>query len=313
MSGLKAPATLTATTGSSTITLGSTAATQSVAGNGLITVPVGVGQRSARQVVHVMEQHSDVEVVQQQIAHLGQEVQSAVNLLAQRVGTAAELCEVLVGVLAAVAAELGLVPAAVGDCNTAQTVDTASVQARQPVGVSNDKNRQSLDAGVRLGHGHPDGCTNEASVGVAAMMLQCAAAATDAFVQQCNRSGVSTTADGHLFAARKHCLVLPGGVLPGSLITAALPFLKAGSDIIRWPVQQLLLALLPAACKVRCSCVHCVPAHVAHVINLACLSLVAGNCHRSAAVWAGELTSVQRHCGAHCCKKVALLVGGNCL
>jgi hypothetical protein len=75
------------------------------------------------------------------------------------------------------------------------------------------------------------------------MMLQCAAAATEAFVSQCGSSSSSS-------GARQMSLVLPGGTLPAALVSAALPLLHAAPALVRRPVQRLLLALLPAAGKV---------------------------------------------------------------
>jgi hypothetical protein len=72
------------------------------------------------------------------------------------------------------------------------------------------------------------------------MMLQCAAAATEAFVAQCSSSSQG-----------QPVLVLPAGALPAGLASAALPLLRAAPALVRRPVQRVLLALLPAASKVR--------------------------------------------------------------
>jgi hypothetical protein len=75
------------------------------------------------------------------------------------------------------------------------------------------------------------------------MMLQCAAAATEAYVVQCSSSS-SSSGQG------QPALVLPGGALPAGLVSAALPLLRAAPALVRRPVQRVLLALLPAASKV---------------------------------------------------------------
>lgn len=190
-------------------------------------------------------------VVLQQLAHLKGSALSAVRLLAGQVGTAAEVCEALTGALTAAGAELGLASGSQVEGVRPAAV-TPLVKWLSTAGTTRAADRGPFVSGG--GYAAVDSQTAEQAVDVtkgaaAAMVLQCAAAATDAFLQQCRLPQSSSTGS----SAGHSRLVLPGGVLPGNLVAAALPLLRASSADIRRPVQHMLLEMLPLASKASVS------------------------------------------------------------
>jgi hypothetical protein len=86
------------------------------------------------------------------------------------------------------------------------------------------------------------------------MALECAAAATEAFVQQQQQPAVQVSTSKGSSSAAAGGFTLAGGVLPPSLVAAALPLIAGGPGVARRAVQRILLTLLPGAVKV-CVCV----------------------------------------------------------
>lgn len=194
----------------------------------------------------------DAAAYKQQLAQLKEAMLGAVRLLACRVGTATELCEAVAGALAAAAAELGLAaPGAGGSAAAGGAAGAAGPFAGLLALVGSGAGVSASGAGAAGGAGSGAAeaaaakqAADASEAAAAVMMLQCAAAATEAFVAQCSSSS----------SQAQPALVLPAGALPAGLVRAALPLLRAAPALVRRPVQRVLLALLPAAGKVRHSC-----------------------------------------------------------
>lgn len=214
--------------------------------------------RSGPTLVQGIQGSSGAAKVKQQLAHLKGTILAAVQQLVGRIGTAAELCEALSCVLAAAGAELGLAASAVDSAGPAGLADLAarlSGDFSEKASASAAADREAAATGGGAAAGDQAAARQAAELTEAAaatMMLQCGATATDAFVQRCRRTQpeqpAAVLAAGQLI--RDKLLVLPGGVLPGNLVAAALPLLAAGQAVVRRPVQRILLGLLPAAHKV---------------------------------------------------------------
>eukprot|EP00878_Enallax_costatus_P011272 GHUV01011769.1.p1 GENE.GHUV01011769.1~~GHUV01011769.1.p1 ORF type:complete len:887 (+),score=340.48 GHUV01011769.1:35-2695(+) len=195
---------------------------------------------------------NDTVVLKEQLAHLKEYMLSAVQLLADQVGTAAELCEALTSVLAAASAELGLAATSAADAGPAETASRLSAGGAGSAAGAGDRGAVVSGGGAAAGDQAATRQATELTEAAAAtMMLQCAAAATDTFVQRCGQLHQQHMAAGSAAGQqiRDKLLVLPGGVLPGNLVAAALPLLAAGQAVVRRPVQRILVGLLPAAHK----------------------------------------------------------------
>lgn len=207
-------------------------------------------------------------LVQRQLAHLKLTMLQMVHALAGRVQTAAELCEVITGVLNAAAASLNY-----PSCSSPPVLSTAGGPASAAAalggsgagGASPFQPAATLPptvsfggAGGRDGAGAAPGAVDEGKLAAVLMALQLAVAAADGclsaqqehFVTPCS----SFTGTGIAPSSSDTQRSLPGGVLPSKLVAAALPLLTQGPHVLRHAVQRILLALLPAAPQVRRRC-----------------------------------------------------------
>jgi hypothetical protein len=207
-------------------------------------------------------------LVQRQLAHLKLTMLQMVHALAGRVQTAAELCEVITGVLNAAAASLNY-----PSCSSPPVLSSAGgpVSAAAALGGSGAGGASPFQpaatlppmvsfggAGGRDGAGAAPGAADEGKLAAVLMALQLAAAAADGcllaqqehFVTPCSSFTGTGVAPSNSEAQRS----LPGGVLSTKLVAAALPLLMQGPHVLRHAVQRILLALLPAAPQVRRRC-----------------------------------------------------------
>lgn len=180
---------------------------------------------------------------EQQLALLKASVLASVRVLGVRVGTTAELCEAVAAVLGAVAEEMQVSKAAHlhsprrGLSSAGAAASTAGARAASPFAARAGTPVAGAEDGV-----HDAGAaTDEVSAAAGAVMaLECAAAATEAYMQQ-QQQQQGPGAGG---------CALAGGVLPPGLVSAALPLLAGGPGVVRRAVQRILLTLLPAATNV---------------------------------------------------------------
>lgn len=197
--------------------------------------------------------------LQQQLAGLKLTMLETVQALAARVQTAAELCEVITGVLTAVAADLNYsghsharTPSSAAGAVAAAMNGPAGDAASSPFQpMAATAASFSPPAGTRerqLAAGDP------AKLARAGVALDLAAAAAEARMQdqQPFRTPLSsfTTSASSSVTGWHGALRLPNGVLPVQLLSAALPLMQHGPPVVRHAVQRILLALLPGAPQV---------------------------------------------------------------
>lgn len=184
--------------------------------------------------------------------------------LAGRVQTAAELCEVITGVLTSVSTDLhyqsaprrlsgagGWLP---GAANVPATQVGSSPFQTAALGSAAGGAGGASAQVAREGSTAAAAATVDASrLATASMALELAATAAetrlaeqDSFVTPC--SSFTGTAAVRPGSSSGHSLA--GGVLPAKLVAAALPMLAHGPPVLRHAVQRILLALLPAAPQV---------------------------------------------------------------
>lgn len=230
--------------------------------------PGGTQQLSSAGAAPVAEHAS---TVRQQLAGLKLAMFQTVQALAGRVQTGGELCEVVTGVLHAVAAELHCQghssPTRLSSSGGAAAA-VASAAANGPVGEFGSSPFELAAAGgapvSTTGTGARDGSlstksTDSAKLAEAGMALQLAAAAAegclgeqdDAFVTPISSfTGTALAGAGTASANGGTGRGLPGGMLPAKLVSAALPLLTRAPLVVRHAVQRILLTLLPAAPQV---------------------------------------------------------------
>lgn len=211
-------------------------------------------------------------VVRKQLAELKVSMLQTVQALGARVQTTAELCEVLTGVLDAIAASMHYSSPPV-----LQSGNGAAAGGRADAAGGPSLFCAAVSAGG-AGGVRDTAASDPNKLAAAGMALQLAAAAAEGcldehqtqFVTPANSftgTASSSTSSTEGLAATHS---LPGGVLPARLVAAALPLLTQGPCALSHAVQRLLLALVPSAPQVcQTLCPHCV--------CLYCCSTVVGN------------------------------------
>lgn len=208
--------------------------------------------------------------MQQQLAHLKLVMLQTVHALAGRVQTAAELCEVVTGVLTGAAASLNypscssppVLSLAGGPASAAVALGGSGAGIASPfqpaAALPPTASFGGAGAGSREVVATPLGAPDHAKLAAAVMALQLAAAAADGCLSEQQDQFVtpfnSFTGTAPSTSGSSSPRSLPGGVLPPKLVAAAQPLLTQGPHVLRHAVQRILLALLPAAPQVRRRC-----------------------------------------------------------